>query len=188
MCWSIFIHLQLWTDFSSSSSVDWSKTSLCSVSSSSRSRASTTPRSTWAERAMRPYPLPRRRWCWGYLCAMLRCRCLWIRRSTRTGQPIRGLRLLTYTKEGKRPVQCVLISLTTLQLHEEAAVGVTHLRYDAFKNSLHNEICSVHQRPLPWSFRRISFTNVSADEPADTLWCEALIIINWISALWLWAC
>lgn len=77
---------------------------LCVVLSppNSLSRASTMPRSTWVELVMRQSLLPRRRWFWGCLCETLHCRCHWIRRCTRMGLPIRGLRLLTYTKEGKK--------------------------------------------------------------------------------------
>lgn len=74
----------------------------CPFPPNSLSRASTMPRSTWVELVMRQSLLPRRRWFWGCLCETLHCRCHWIRRCTRMGLPIRGLRLLTYTKEGKK--------------------------------------------------------------------------------------
>lgn len=74
---------------------------LCFSSPASRSRALTTPRSTWVELVMRPSLLPRRLWYWGFLCEMLHCQCHWIRRSIRKWPPAKGLHRLTYTKEGK---------------------------------------------------------------------------------------
>lgn len=74
---------------------------LCFSSPASRSRALTTPRSTWVELVMRPSLLPRRLWYWGCLCEMLHCQCHWIRRSIRKWPPAKGLHRLTYTKEGK---------------------------------------------------------------------------------------